>query len=108
MKSHPSAKPRSGEMKMKAITLIHPDQTIALKPARAMAAPAYAPTRAWEEEDGSPTRQVTTFQVIAPTRPARITNGSTTRMSIKPPPIVLATAVPNVKAATKLKKAAQA
>src|SRR5207249_8416388 len=43
---------------------------------------------------------------MAPMRPARITCWFTTVMSIIPLPIVLATAVPMTKAATKLKKAA--
>src|SRR5438045_3972087 len=50
--SHPRKTPRSGEMKMKATTLIHPDHTIAAKPAFAIAAPAKPPTIAWEEEEG--------------------------------------------------------
>ena len=45
-------------------------------------------------------------QVIAPIKPARITANVTEEMSIMPWPIVFATAVPNVKAATKLKNAA--
>ena len=44
---------------------------------------------------------------MAPTSAARITFGSTTDGSIRPLPIVLATAVPTTKAATKLKNAAQ-
>ncbi len=40
-------------------------------------------------------------------RPPSTTSELTTVMSIRPEPIVLATAVPNRKAATKLKKAAQ-
>ena len=44
---------------------------------------------------------------MAPISPPRTTFDVTTSTSINPEPIVLATAVPNVKAATKLKKAAQ-
>ena len=44
---------------------------------------------------------------MAPIRPANITAKVTTLMSTRPAPTVLATAVPNVKAATKLKNAAQ-
>ena len=43
---------------------------------------------------------------IAPISPAKITAKVTTLMSTSPAPMVLATAVPKVKAATKLKKAA--
>ena len=44
---------------------------------------------------------------IAPIRPAKITANVTMLMSTRPAPTVFATAVPNVKAATKLKIAAQ-
>ena len=46
-------------------------------------------------------------QTIAPIRPAKITEKLTIEMSTRPDPTVLATAVPNVNAAMKLKKAAQ-
>ena len=45
--------------------------------------------------------------MIAPIRPAKITVKLTIEMSTRPEPTVLATAVPKVKAAMKLKKAAQ-
>ena len=45
--------------------------------------------------------------MIAPSRPAKITAKVTIFTSTMPEPTVLATAVPKVKAATKLKKAAQ-
>ena len=61
---------------------------------------------ACEEEVGSPHHQVRTSQTTAPANPARITRVSTTATSIIPLPMVLATAVPNPKAATKLKNAA--
>ena len=47
---------------------------------------------AWLELDGSPRYQVIRFQVIAPTRPARITSGVTTAWSTIPLAIVAATA----------------
>ena len=46
-------------------------------------------------------------QTIAPVSPPKITAKVTTSMSIIPEPTVVATAVPKVNAATKLKKAAQ-
>src|SRR5678815_3106218 len=46
-------------------------------------------------------------QMIAPISPAKITAKFTTLMSTSPRPTVFATAVPKVKAATKLKTAAQ-
>ena len=45
--------------------------------------------------------------MIAPARPPKITANVTILMSIIPEPTVLATAVPKVNAATKLKNAAQ-
>ena len=45
--------------------------------------------------------------MMAPARPPNTTAKVTIRMSIMPAPTVLATAVPNAKAATKLKNAAQ-
>src|SRR5690242_283905 len=63
---------------------------------------------ACEELEGSPQYQVITFQTIAPTSAASTTLGVTTLVSIIPDPIVFATAVPTVKAAAKLKNAAQA
>src|SRR6266511_339938 len=62
---------------------------------------------ACEEEEGIPRYHVRMFQTIAPRRPPRTTSELTTETSISPFPIVLATAVPNEKAATKLKNAAQ-
>ncbi len=46
-------------------------------------------------------------QTIAPISPAKITAKVTIEMSTSPEPTVLATAVPNVNAAMKLKNAAQ-
>src|SRR5574339_244551 len=46
-------------------------------------------------------------QRIAPINPAKMTAKVTMEMSTRPEPTVLATAVPKVKAATKLKNAAQ-
>ena len=45
--------------------------------------------------------------MIAPINPAKITENVTMRRSTRPEPTVLATAVPNVNAAMKLKNAAQ-
>jgi hypothetical protein len=51
--------------------------------------------------------QVIKSQMIAPVGPPKITANVTILMSIIPLPTVVATAVPKVKAATKLKNAAQ-
>src|SRR4051812_42654590 len=99
--------PISGERKMKMIVLLHPPGTSVAKPALATAAPAYPPTSACDELVGRPEYQVIRSQMIAPARPARITEKVTILMSIMPAPTVLATAVPNANAATKLKNAAQ-
>jgi hypothetical protein len=37
-----------------------------------MADPIRPPNRAWEDDEGSPSSQVRTFQTIPPTRPARM------------------------------------
>jgi hypothetical protein len=55
---------------------------------------------------GSPQYQVMRSHAMAPTRPARMTHGSTTLDSTTPLPTVFATLTPKPKAATKLKKAA--
>src|SRR5437870_7217999 len=78
-----------------------------LSAARAIAAPAYPPIRAWEEEVGRPHHQVRRSHTIAPARPAITTYCVTSSSRIMPLPMVLATAVPRKKAATKLKNAAQ-
>src|SRR5690349_4021055 len=62
---------------------------------------------ACEELVGRPKYQVMRSHAIAPTRPPKITPEVTAEMSIIPLPSVLATAVPKVNAATKLKNAAQ-
>ena len=50
------------------------------------------PTSAWLDEDGIPLSQVTTFQNIAPTSAPNTTPGVTRSLSIRPLPIVSATA----------------
>src|SRR5207342_3700546 len=62
---------------------------------------------ACEELVGSPKYHVMRSQTIAPMSPAKITENVTMLISTRPEPTVLATAVPKVKAATKLKNAAQ-
>ena len=62
---------------------------------------------ACDELVGSPKYQVIRSQTIAPISPPKITAKVTMWTSIIPEPTVLATAVPNVNAATKLKNAAQ-
>src|ERR1035437_7878773 len=69
--------------------------------------PATRPMSACDELVGRPKYHVIRSQMIAPASPPRITAKVTTWMSTMPEPTVLASAVPNVKAATKLKNAAQ-
>src|SRR5512134_20717 len=99
--------PSSGLITMNRIGLTQPDPMSATAPALATAAPPNPPMSAWEDELGSPKYQVTRFQTIAPISAPSTTLGSTTAGSISPLPMVLATAVPTVKAAMKLKNAAQ-
>src|ERR1051325_8146871 len=63
---------------------------------------------ACEELVGRPRYQVMRSQMIAPIRPPKMTAKLTAESSIIPLPIVFATAVPNVNAATKLKNGAKA
>src|SRR5437773_6842847 len=72
------------------------------------AAPASPPMRACDDETGSPSHQVARFQAIAPARPPRTTQRSTTPGCTTPLPSVVATFTPKPKAARKLKAAAQA
>ena len=62
---------------------------------------------ACDELVGRPKYHVIRSQTIAPISPPKITAKVTTLMSIIPEPTVVATAVPKVNAATKLKNAAQ-
>ncbi len=56
---------------------------------------------------GKPAYHVIKSQTMAPNSPAKMTPKVTVWMSTMPLPMVLATAVPNPNAATKLKNAAQ-
>ena len=69
-----------------------PDQfTTSRPPVVAIAAPATPPMSACDEEVGRPCHHVTRFQVIAPTRPARIGLQRDRDGSMIPLPIVFAT-----------------
>jgi hypothetical protein len=115
MKAKPSTRPMIGASTMKVSVLYQPwtmmTEKMELIPSRraafAIAAPAYPPINAWDEEVGSPHHHVHKSQTIAPNRPARTTYWLTESSLIIPLPIVLATAVPRKKAAKKLKAAAQ-
>src|SRR5450631_2221986 len=71
-----------------------------------MAAPAYPPSSACDEEVGRPHHHVSRSQAMAPKSAASTTYWSTASSRIMPRPIVLATAVPRKKAARKLNTAA--
>src|SRR3954471_5181992 len=68
-----------------------PSQSTADVPACASIAPTTPPINACDELDGRPAHQVTRFQTIAPTRPAKITVRVTSPASTMPLAIVAAT-----------------
>ena len=72
-----------------------------------MPAPTSPPIRACELLEGMPSRQVMTFQTMAPISAPKITRGSTTSAPTMPVPTVWATCRPKNRKAMKLKKAAQ-
>src|SRR3954462_3701928 len=76
-----------------SITFVRrPSQFTTSKPlVVAIAAPATAPISACDEDVGRPLHQVTRFQVMAPTRPARIVSIVIAPGSRMPLPIVFAT-----------------
>ena len=102
-----STPPIRGESTMAMIGLTHPDRISAPRPALATPAPPKPPIRACDDELGRPRNQVIRFQTTAPIRAAIRTSGVTMEGSISPFEIVLATAVPTMKAARKLNPAAQ-
>src|SRR5437764_15403412 len=83
-----------------------PSPITASGPAAANAAPTTPPIRAWEELDGSPARQVTRFQTIAPISPPNTTVGGIAPTETTSCAIVVATAV-EMEAPAKLRIAAQ-
>jgi hypothetical protein len=92
---------------MKAIVFVQPDGMMTWKPAFITAAPAYPPNSACDELVGSPKNHVIRFQMMAPHNPAKMTASVTYSRRTMPFPTVVATAVPKVNAAMKLKNAAQ-
>jgi len=98
--------PTKGARTINTIIFITPEITTELIPELAMAAPTSPPTRVCEELEGSPSRQVIRFQVIAAISAAAITVRLITSGSITPLPMVVATLRGNIRNATKLKKAA--
>src|SRR6476646_447418 len=92
---------------MKTPIVWRPSGMIAPKPALATAAPTNPPTSACDDEEGSPRYAVTTFQVMAPASPAKMTPIEITSGCTTPVAIVDATAVPKTAKAMKLKNAAQ-
>src|SRR3954467_4297134 len=68
---------------------------IAPVPAATQVAPIRPPNRACEDDDGSPTSQVTRFHRIAPTNPAKITVVVICASSTRPLEIVNATCTDN-------------
>ncbi len=95
-----------GDRKMKTPILRKPEEISEAQPALATAAPAMPPTSAWDEEDGSPSHQVIRSQAMAPTRPAKIIEIDRTLCTTTSLAMVLATLVPKIRKAAKLKNAA--
>jgi hypothetical protein len=106
LNTNPKIIPINGATAMNITVLYQPAAMITPKPLLAIAAPAYPPIKAWDELLGNPKYHVIRFQAIAPQTPARTTVGVTVVTSIIPLPIVLATVVPNIRKAMKLKNAA--
>src|ERR1700753_465311 len=83
---------RTGEITAGRITFESTASTCtAPAPAATSEAPMRPPNSACDELDGSPSRQVTRFHMIAPSRPAKITTGEILVSSTSPLEIVLAT-----------------
>ena len=96
------AKPTIGDPKSGRITLPRiPPTCHAPNPTAAALAPSRPPISAWLLDEGIPSRQVSRFQTMAPTRAAATTSPPSACGVISPAPMVLATAVP-VSAPTKL------
>src|SRR3984957_6584395 len=100
--------PVKGETTIAATVLPRPFHTITCQPALQTPAPTNPPIKAWLEDEGMPTSQVTMFQMMALRSAARIPASLTIAGVIMPVPMVLATCEPNTAKAIKLKKAAQA
>ena len=92
---------------MAAAVTPRPLQTIAVRPAFIIPAPANPPIKACELLEGIPNHQVSRFQQIAPINAPKITAASTTSAATMPVPTVCATWSPKNKNAMKLKNAAQ-
>ena len=106
MKPNPMSRPRIGEVISGNSTLpAKLPHCTAFGPAEAQAAPIRPPIRAWLLELGIARAHVIRFQAIAPSSAAARTMApllSTMLSWTIPLPIVLATAVPNTRAPTKL------
>src|SRR5512136_708951 len=110
MKKNPMVIPMTGDRTMKVTTKITVEILMAAIPDEAIPAPKSPPMMAWEEEVGRPSHQVMRFHPMAPMRAARCIQGMElmgTKSSLTRLLMVLATATPKAKAATKLKTAAK-
>ena len=70
-----------------------PRQMTPCPPTAAIIAPTMPPIRACDELDGMPSNHVSRFQVMPPTRPAKISSRVTSPESTRPLAMVAATAV---------------
>ena len=106
IRTNATARPANGAISDGFSTLCQrPDHCTTRQPCAMIADPMTPPISAWLELDGRPRYHVTRFQVIAPTRPARmifsvIASGSTIPLAI------VAATLKEMKAPTKLRIAA--
>ena len=108
MTARPRRKPMIGEVTSGMSTLSRmPSRFHDSIPAAANDAPSNPPISAWLLELGIPARQVIRFQTMAPMRAAATTSWLSVPSSIRPAPMVAATAVP-ISAPTKLATALSA
>ena len=93
-------------MNKAAVTLIRPPGLMAATPALTIIAPTNPPMSAWEELEGIPNHHVRRFQIMADNKAAMRTTTVMLSGSVRPVPIVSATATPKRKGPIKLINAA--
>ena len=99
--------PKMGDKKRAMVTFISPEGLMASMPELTMTAPTKPPMSACDELDGMPNHQVTMFQITADIMAAMMTGMVTLAGSVKPVPMVSATATPNKKGPAKWATAAR-
>ena len=107
VKINAPANPTNGAIKMKRNILKTPFQITTFSPAEAIPLPTSPPMSAWLLDVGIANSHVMTFQIMAPTSVANKSGRVTCSTCTTPFPIIVATAVPNVKYPTKFAKPAR-